>query len=113
MLIREFTEKDNFEDVDLLDDLDFFMNNDRQFYRRDLFPLISHLRNQIKSGKKCKDTLFRNCVDKAIDVYCKKFDITNDQKSVFTDVDRDELARKIFAKEQENINNGVYDGDCE
>lgn len=111
MLIREFTESPNLEDVDLLDDLQFFMHNDPQFYRKELFPLIAQLKKFVKSGKPCDNKLFRKCVDKAADNYCQKFKIPGNPKSVFTDVDRDSLARKIFAQEQENITNGTYDGD--
>lgn len=111
MLIREFTEAPNLEDVDLLDDLHFFMHNDPQFYRKELYPLIAQLKKIVKSGKPCDNKLFRKCIDKAADHYCQKFKIPGNPKSVFTDVDRDSLARKVFAQEQENITKGTYDGE--
>lgn len=113
MLIREFTESPELKDVDLVDDLHFFMHNDPKFYRRALYPMIVKVRDHIKSGKKCNDTVFRKCVDSAVDSYCSKFKISGNPTSVFTDVDRDSLARKIFAQEQEHINKGTYDGDQE
>jgi hypothetical protein len=113
MLIREFTENPDLKDVDLLDDLHFFMHNDPKFYRRALYPLIARFRDHIKSGKKCNDLIFRPCVDRATHEYCKKFNIPDSEKSVFTDVDRDQLARKIFAQEQEHINQGHYDGESQ
>ncbi len=112
MLIREFTEDPRLKDVDLLDDLHFFMHNDPQFYRKELYPLIAQLKKHVKSGKRCEHTLFRKCVDKAVDHYCQKFKITGNPKSVFTDVDRDSVARKVFAQEQENISKGAYDGEA-
>lgn len=110
MLIREFTEAPDLEDVDLLDDLHFFMHNDPSFYRKVFFPLISLLKKHVKTGKRCKDDIFKPCVDHAVTLYCKKFNIPGNEKSVFTDVDRDSLARKIFAQEVERIEQGDYDG---
>ena len=111
MLIREFTEAPDLKDVDLLDDLQFFMHNDPRFYRKELYPIIAQLKKSVKSGKRCENTLFRKCVDNAVDQYCQKFKIPGNPKSVFTDVDRDSLARKIFAQEQDHISNGTYDGE--
>ena len=111
MVIRDFTENNlDLEGVDLIDDLHFFMHNDPKFYRRVMYPLISKLRDHVKGGKSCKDTVFRKCVDHAVDTYCNQYRIPGDSKSVFTDVDRDSLARKIFNNEVSNINTGVYDG---
>lgn len=109
MLIREFNEAPNLEDVDLIDDLQFFMENDPTFYRKMLYPIISKLRDIIKSGKISSDRDFRPCVDRAVDIYCKKFKISGNPKSVFTDVDRDAVARKIFNQECDRIQRGVYD----
>ncbi len=110
MLIREFTEEPDLDGVDLVDDLHFFMHNDPKFYRRVLYPLISKLRTHVKKGKKCKDEVFRNCVEQAIAQYCKQYNISGNPTSVFTNVDRDSLARKIFNDEMNNINSGAYDG---
>lgn len=101
----------NLEDVDLLDDLHFFMHNDPNFYRSILFPMIGKVKNHVNAGKRCKDTVFRGCVDRAADAYCKKFNVAENVKSVFTDVDRDELARKIFGQERDRIEQGQYNGD--
>lgn len=108
MLINEFTEVQDLETADLLDDLHFFMHNDPAFYRKKFYPMISKVRDHIKAGKQCKDTVFSSCVNDAMNVYCKKYNIGN-TKSVFTDIDRDSLARRIFGQELENINKGIYD----
>lgn len=102
MKINELDERFNLKEIDLIDDLDFFMNNDSQFYRRVLHPMIIKVRDHIMKGGKCKDTVFRGCVDKAVSAYCKKFDIPGNEKSVFTDIDRDEVARKIFGRERDH-----------
>jgi hypothetical protein len=112
MLIKEFVESPlNLEDVDLKDDLKFFMHNDPGFYRRVFYPMISKVRDHIKQGHPCRDDIFRGAVDHAAKTYCQKFKIADNHKSVFTDTDRDELAREIFGKERDNIEQGDYDGD--
>ncbi len=111
MLINEFTNAPDLKDVDLVEDLHFFMQNDPTFYRKILFPLISKLKAAVKGGQSASADMFRGSVDKAVDAYCRKFKIPGNPKSVFTDVDRDSLASKIFGQEKENISKGTYDGD--
>lgn len=106
MKLREIFQQVNFEDTDLKDDLVFFMYNDDKFYRRMLHPSIVNFKNKIKNNQPCEDTYFRSCVDDACKIYCKKFDITDNEKSVFTDVDRDEVARKIFGQEKQEAERG-------
>lgn len=113
MLIREFTESPDLQDVDLIDDLEFFIKNDDKFYRRTFWPTLSKLKSDIKSGKGADSNCFRNCVDQAALLYCKKFNIADNPKSVFTDVDRDSLAKKIFDNERTNIEKGTYDRSAE
>lgn len=105
MKIQDLFEQTNFEDADLKDDLLFFMYSDDKFYRRKLFPVIHDFREKEKNNQACKDTFFRQCVDEACRYYCKKFDIKDNEKSVFTDVDRDEVARKIFGQEKQELDN--------
>jgi hypothetical protein len=109
MLIREINEKLDPKEIDFLDDLEFFMNNDPIFYRRVFYPLLMKFKRIVKSGKTCKDTAFRPCVDRAVDFYCKKFNITDSPDSLFTNVDRDAVARKIFGQERDRIQRGEYD----
>jgi hypothetical protein len=109
MLINEFTQLPDMENADLLDDLHFFMHNDPNFYRKVFYPMIAKVRDHVKSGKQCKDTVFKKCVNDAVDIYCKKFNLAGNPTSVFTNVDRDELARKIFGQEIDQIHKGTYD----
>ena len=112
MLIREFVESPlNLDEVDLKDDLKFFIHNDPAFYRRVFFPVLTKIKAKIKQGIPCDDEVFRGCVDHAAEAYCRKFKIPQDHKSVFTDIDRDEIAREIFGIERDRIEQGDYDGD--
>ena len=112
MLLREFLNSTkDLTEVDFKDDLKFFMHNDPKFYRRVFWPLISKVRDHIKQGNPCRDDIFRPCVDHAATAYCKQYNIPQNHKSVFTDVDRDEIAREIFGQERDRIEQGDYDGD--
>jgi hypothetical protein len=101
---------EQFKDVDFVDDLKFFMHNDPRFYRKVLYPVISELRNKLKSGQKCNETSFMNCIERAIPVYCNKFKITQNPKVIFDPEEVKDLAVRMFHEEKQNINNGVYDG---
>lgn len=109
MLLSELDSSKDLKDIDLLDDLHYFMHNDPKFYRQHFFPVITQLRNRLKDNKQSTPKGFRRCIDTAVDEYCKKFNISGNPTSVFTHVDRDELARKIFGQEKDNITQGHYD----
>lgn len=108
MKLFEVDEKINLKDSDLNDDLMFFMYNDDKFYRRMLYPTIHNFVEKIKGKQACKDNYFRGCVDSACKIYCNKYDIKDGEKSVFTDVDRDEVARQIFGQERDRCEQGDY-----
>jgi hypothetical protein len=99
---------EEFKDVDLVDDLLFFMHNDPAFYRKVLFPRISDMKSKIKSGGQCSEKYFMPCVDKAVNSYCTKFKIEQDPKSLFSNEELSSLAEKMFHQEKENIEKGVY-----
>jgi hypothetical protein len=110
MLLRELYDKtDDFKDIDLIDDLKFFMNNDPAFYRKVLFPEISKLKDSVKGGNQCSEMHFKPCVDKAVGAYCKKFKIEKNPSDLFNDEEIRELAEKMYHEEKENINKGAYD----
>lgn len=103
MLLCELDPNTDLKDVDLLDDLHFFMTNDSKFYRDKLLKCIVDLKKHITADQPCDHSIFITAVDEAVEQYCKKFKIDGNQASVFTGVDRDELARKIFDQESEHI----------
>lgn len=111
MLLSELDSSKDLKDIDLLDDLHYFMHNDPKFYRNILYPTISQFRNRLKDNQPCSPKGFRGCVDKAAEEYCKKFKMDGNPNSLFTHFDRDELARKIFGQEKENISQGKYDNE--
>ena len=103
MLLCELDPNTDLKDVDLLDDLHFFMTNDPKFYRQVLHPVVSILKKHLKNDTQCDHSLFIPTVDSAVKEYCQKFKLEGNPSSVFTGIDRDELARKIFDQQAEHI----------
>ena len=111
MQMNELDPTLNLSHTDLIDDLHFFIHNDPQFYRQIFYPVLSKLKNHLKNGKNCSYKGFKPIIDHAIAQYCRQYRIPGNPISVFTHTDRDELARKIFGHEKENIQTGKYDGE--
>lgn len=110
MLLKELNEKfDELKDVNVVDDLQFFMNNDPAFYRKVLYPSILSMKEKIKGGSSCSEDHFLPCIKKGADSYCQKFKIKKPSKDLFSDEEVKELAQKMFHQEKTNIEKGVYD----
>lgn len=110
MLLKEIADKiDELKDVNVVDDLQFFMHNDPLFYRKVLYPSISDLKHKMKSGKPCDEDHFHGCIKKGVDSYCNKFKIKKNPKDIFSDEEIKELAEKMFHQEKDRIEKGAYD----
>jgi hypothetical protein len=111
MLLRELDEKfADLTDVDLKDDVHFFMHNDSEFYRKVLFPAISALRSKIKGGGTADSSTFKSCIDQAMPVYCKKFNIKEPAEKFLSPEEINELAEQLYHEEKVRIEQGQYDG---
>jgi hypothetical protein len=110
MLLRELDEKfADLTDVDLKDDVHFFMHNDSGFYRKVLFPVISSLKSKLKGGSKCDEMHFKPCIEKAMPIYCKKFNIKEPTEKILSPEEINELAEKMFHEEKARVEKGDYD----
>lgn len=94
-------------DFDPLEDLAFFIRNDPEYYRKDYYPLVAKLDDYTRAGKKCKDTAFLPCVNKAVKIYVKKFNIPHEANKVFTKDAIQDLAQKMYREELDNIKNDL------
>ena len=81
MLIQELLEHvedknnngiDDKLEFDLAEDLTFFMNNDDDIYRRQVYPSVMKFK---QSNGNCDKSVFRDAVHSAYESYCKKFPI--------------------------------------
>lgn len=64
-------------------DLVIFMQNDRMFYRKHLYPALLALQNMRKTDREINTRSLLPIVDHGIKVYCKKFNIPHDPEKIF------------------------------
>ena len=108
MRIDEFAQPtDDSLPYDVVDDVKAYMINDKDFYRRSLYPAMCKVQAQMKSGKMSPLTL-APVIDKACEGYCSKFNIPKDPKSLLDKSEKVELINRIIADERENLEKGEF-----
>ena len=101
------------QDSDAVNELDSFIMNDEELYRRRFMPIIENLKRKMKRGiyddqKAIK--LWMYLVDDAAREYIKQFGAPNqDVKDMFPKETRLKVAEVISLREKENIEQGEYD----
>ena len=101
------------QDSDAINELDLYIMNDEELYRRRFMPIIENIKRKIKRGiydheKVIK--LWMYLVDDAARQYVKEFgDPTQDVKDMFPKETRLKVAQIIADREKENIEKGEYD----
>lgn len=110
MKINEFTESvDKKLPFDVVEDVVVFMRNDPQFYRKTFFPAVSQVADLHRAGKPIdQNKCLGGMVERALETYCKKFNIARMVDEVFTNDDRQQIINKVFAEEMEQIKKGDY-----
>lgn len=94
---------------DIVEDLHVFMKNDPMFYRRAYFPTMTKISDAMKAKKKVDfSKAIQPMIEKAVDVYCKKFDLPRSTKEMFTSEDQSNLVERIRQEEMQNIQQGDY-----
>jgi hypothetical protein len=109
MRIDEFSKKEDFRlPFDLVDDVVIYMRNDPIFYRKQLFPAIMNMKDQVDAGKTPDpESCLGECASYAMESYCKKFKLGSPD-NVFKDEDRPLIIDKLFGEEMTQIKNGAY-----
>lgn len=85
MRLYEFTNARDYEDVDIFDDLQFFMMEDPTIYRTIYYPKVIELRKLNKASKKYDEDFFVPVIKKAISLYVAKFKVPKEIQQRFTD----------------------------
>ena len=107
--IEVSAEEDQELPFDISEDLHVFMKNDPMFYRRAYYPTMAKIADSIRNKKKVDFTTAVNpMIDKALEVYCKKFEIPHSIKEKFSQGNRETLADRIREEEMTNIREGDY-----
>ena len=94
---------------DLVDDTSVWMRNDPQFYRKEMFPVMTNIADMHRSGKEIdRHKCLGDLVEKGINRYCLEYDLGASPDDVFTQEDRNTLVDKIFGECMDDVKNGDY-----
>jgi len=100
-------------DTDAVNELDSFIMNDEDLYRRRFMPIISNIKRKIAKNiydHEKAQKLWMYLIDDAARKYVNEFGSAGtDVKDMFPKETRQEVARIISDRELENIKQGEYD----
>ena len=100
-------------DSDAVNELDTFIMNDEDLYRRRFMPIISNIKRKLAKNvydHEKAQTLWMYLVDDAAKEYVKEFGSTQDDvEDMFPKETRQQVAQVISDRELENIKQGEYD----
>ena len=100
-------------DSDAVNELDSFLMNDEDLYRRRFMPIISNIKRKMKRGVYDHEKvikLWMYLVDDAAKAYVDEHgSIDQDVKDIFPKETRLQVAQVIADREKENIEQGEYD----
>ena len=99
-------------DSDAVNELDSFIQNDEDLYRRRFMPIISNIKRKLAKNvydHEKAQTLWMYLVDDAAKKYVEEFGADGeDVKDMFPKETRQQVARIISDRELENIKSGEY-----
>ena len=101
------------QDSDAVNELDLFIMNDEDLYRRRFMPIITNIKRKIKRGVYDHEKvikLWMYLIDDAARKYVQEFGTPEqDVKDMFPKETRLQVAQIIADREKENIEKGEYD----
>ena len=101
------------QDSDAVNELDTFIMNDEDLYRRRFMPIITNIRRKMKRGVYDHEKVIKMwmyLVDDASRQYVQEFDSPDqDVKDMFPKETRLKVAQIIADREKQNIEQGEYD----
>ena len=101
------------QDSDAVNELDLFIMNDEDLYRRRFMPIITNIKRKMKRGIYDHEQvikLWMYLVDDAARKYVQEFGTPDqDVKDMFPKETRLQVAQVIADREKENIENKEYD----
>jgi len=110
MLLKEMfspigAPKDDQQDIDWLDDLKFFIDNDTGILDQHFFPAIKKHREH--KGNPHVFKIYIRPIETAVGHYCDKFDI-KDKEEKFPKEKLIDLAKRIADEQEKHIEKGDY-----
>jgi hypothetical protein len=103
------TTKEFGPNYNIVDDLHVYMRNDSDVYRRQYFPMLCAMQEQLAKGKKISaKEVMMPVIKTCMASYNKKFNLANESSDIITDEDIKTLVKKIYTEEIPLIKKGVY-----
>ena len=100
-------------DSDAVNELDTYIMNNEELYRRRFMPIISNIKRKLKKNTydhEKAQKLWMYLIDDAARKYVQEFGSAgSDVKDMFPKETRQQVARIISDRELENIKQGEYD----
>lgn len=111
MLLKEMfspigAPKEDQEDIDWLDDLKFYIDNDDHLLNNYFFPAVD--KHQMHKGNPNVYKLYVRPVEHACEHYCKRFEIT-DREEKFPKEKLIDLAKRIAQEQESHLTRGDYE----
>ena len=98
--------KDEEDDIDWLDDLKFFIDNDDQLLNQYFFPAVK--RHKEHKGNPNVFKVYIRPLEKCKEIYCQKFNIEEPEKK-FTKEKIIDLAKRLADEQEKYISKGDYE----
>ncbi len=95
-------------DFDPGKDILVYMQNDPMFYRKHLYPVLIDYEESKKNKQSFNTKSLLPVVDAAIPLYCKKFNIMQDPRKLFTKAIKLQIIRDILSP-PEDMTRGIDD----
>jgi hypothetical protein len=110
MLLKEMfspigAPKDQESEIDWLDDLKFFIDNDTDTLSKHFFPAVQRHKQHVGNPNVFK--IYIKPLEMCKKAYCEKYDIEKPEEK-FTKEQLIELAKKIALEQEANIKHGDY-----
>lgn len=111
MLLREMfspigAPREDESEIDWVDDLKFFIDNDTDILSRQMFPAIKKHMKYVDHPKAFK--LYLGPLKTCTEMYCEKFDVDGREEK-FSEETIVKLAQKIAEEQKQYIQRGDYD----
>ena len=101
------------ESLDAVNELDLYINNNEDLYRKRFMPLVHNLNREVKNNRYNHDNAVKQwnlMVNDAAREYVKEFGKPGeDVKDMFSQDSRAKVARVLADRELENMKKGEYD----
>ncbi len=97
--------KDDQQDIDWLDDLKFFIDNDNEMLNKYFFPAVK--RHKEHKGNPNVFKVYIRPIENCLNHYCDKFEI-DDKEGKFPKEKLIDLAKRIADEQEKYISKGDY-----